>query len=139
MKCSTIFAISQCTPGIIAVNTAMFVGYRKKGAGGAIAAMLGTVCPSLIIITVIAALFENFAHIGAVQHALAGIRVAAGALITSAVIRLIKSDVRSPIQIFLCVAAFVVVAVLGSSPVFVVIGATLFGIAYGFKRKKLEK
>jgi len=130
------FAISQCTPGIIAVNTAMFVGYKKKGVSGAIAAMLGTVFPSLIIITVIAALFDNFAHIEAVKHALAGIRVAAGALITAAVIRLVRSDVRSPVQIALCVAAFVVVAVLGGSPVFVVIGASLFGVASGFRRKK---
>ena len=133
------FAISQCTPGIIAVNTAMFVGYKKKGVGGALSAMFGTVLPSLIIITVIAAVFESFAHIGAVQHAFAGIRVAAGALITVAVIRLVKSGVRNLVQIFLCVASFVTVAVFGASPVFVVIGAALFGIVYGFGRKKLER
>ncbi len=131
------FAISQCMPGIIAVNTAMFIGYKKKGFGGALFAMLGTVLPSLVIITVIAALFESFAHIEAVRHALAGIRVAAGALITTAVIRLVKSGVRRPVQILLCVAAFAAVAVFGASPVFVVLGAAMFGVAYGFNRRTI--
>lgn len=130
------FAIGQCMPGIIAVNTSMFIGYKHKGTFGAIIAMTGAVFPSLIVITVIAALFENFADFKTVQHALSGIRVAAGALITTAVIRLIKSDVRSIAEIVLCVAAFVVVAVFKSSPVFVVIGASLFGIIYGFGRRK---
>ncbi len=130
------FAIGQCMPGIISVNTSMFIGYRQKGAFGAVSAMAGMVFPSLIVITVIAALFESFAEIVAVRHALSGIRVAAGALITSAVIRLVKSDVRSVTEIALCVAAFVVVAVLGSSPVFVVIGASLFGLVYGKRRRK---
>jgi chromate transporter len=69
------FAIGQCTPGIIAVNTATFIGYKRKGVAGGIFATLGLVLPSLVIISVIAAGLENFAHIAAVQHAFAGIRV----------------------------------------------------------------
>ena len=70
------FAIGQCTPGIIAVNTATFVGHKVKGVWGGIAATLGVVSPSLIIITVIAMVLENFMDILWVQNAFAGIRVA---------------------------------------------------------------
>ncbi len=128
------FAIGQCTPGIIAVNTATFIGYKRKKTAGAIVATLGIVTPSLIIITIIAALFENFSENETVQHAFAGIRVAAGALIAAAVIKLIKSNVRNPMQILLCIAAFVMVAVLGQSAVFAVIGSAVFGVAYGLLR-----
>ena len=64
------FAIGQCTPGVIAVNTATFIGYKYKGIIGGILTTLGVVFPSLIIITLIAAFLSNFAHIPAVQHAL---------------------------------------------------------------------
>ena len=59
------FAVGQCTPGVIAVNTATFVGFKEKKLSGAIFATLGIVSPSLVIITVIAALLSNFAHIAA--------------------------------------------------------------------------
>lgn len=57
------FAIGQCTPGIIAVNVATFVGKKRKGIAGGILATLGVVFPSLIIITVIAAVISNFMDI----------------------------------------------------------------------------
>ena len=57
------FAIGQCTPGIIAVNTATFIGYKVKGVVGAIVSTLGVVCPSVIIITLIAACLTNFQDI----------------------------------------------------------------------------
>ena len=72
------FAVGQCTPGVIAVNTATFVGFKEKKLSGAVFATLGIVSPSLVIITIIAALLSNFAHIAAVQNAFAGIRVALG-------------------------------------------------------------
>ena len=69
------FAIGQCTPGIIAVNTATFVGQKRKGAMGGITATLGVVFPSLVIITILAGLITNFAHLAWVQNAFAGIQV----------------------------------------------------------------
>ncbi|MDD3921386.1 MAG: chromate transporter, partial [Eubacteriales bacterium] len=87
------FAVGQCTPGIIAVNTATFVGYKQKKTMGGVVATLGVVIPSIIIITAIAALLSNFAHIPAVQHAFSGIRIAVAALIVSAVIRLFRANV----------------------------------------------
>ena len=69
------YAIGQCTPGVIAVNTATFVGQKQAGIWGGIFATLGVVFPSLVIIMIIAAFIQNFAHLPAVQNAFAGIRV----------------------------------------------------------------
>lgn len=137
------YAVGQCTPGIIAVNTATFVGYKQSKVLGAIIATLGMVFPSLVIIAVIAAVLSNFADIPAVQHAFAGIRIAVCALITSAVIKLAKSNVKSLVQIIIAVAAFVVIAVFGASPVVVVIGSAVAGLVLGkfglIGKKKEEK
>ena len=125
------FAIGQCTPGVIAVNTATFVGYKRCKIPGAIFATIGVVLPSMIIITIIAAVLSNFAHIPAVQHAFAGIRIAVSALIVVSVIKLIKTNVKSIAQIIIAVAAFVLVAVFGQNPVFAVIGAAVAGLCLG--------
>lgn len=123
------FAIGQCTPGVIAVNTATFVGTSERGVLGAAAATAGVVCPSLIIILIIALLLENFAHIPAVQHAFGGIRVAVAALIVNAVIKLIKNNVKSPFAIIIAVLAFAAISAFSLSPVIIVIIAAIAGIA----------
>ncbi len=99
------FAVGQCTPGIIAVNTATFIGYKYKGIPGGVIATLGLVFPSLVIITAIAAFLSNFADIPLVQHALAGINAAVVALIASSVVKLGKSTLKNgaSVAIFLCV------------------------------------
>ena len=84
------YAIGQCTPGIIAVNTATFVGQKRKGIVGGIVATLGVVFPSLVIITIIAAFIQNFADLAVVKNAFAGIRVCVCVLILNAVIKLLK-------------------------------------------------
>ncbi|MDD3244001.1 MAG: chromate transporter [Eubacteriales bacterium] len=133
------YAIGQCTPGIIAVNTATFVGYKLKGVPGAIIATLGVVAPSLVIITVIAAFIKNFASYPAVQHALAGIRVAVAALVTNAVIKLWKSGVKDWIGIVLCVLGCGLSLFTSISPIFVVIGAALVGIAVQSMKQRRQK
>ena len=101
------FAVGQCTPGIIAVNTATFIGYKHKGIPGGVLTTLGVVFPSLVIITAIAAFLSNFADIPVVQHALAGINAAVVALIAASVLKLGKSTLKNgaAIAIFLCVLA----------------------------------
>ncbi len=101
------FAVGQCTPGIIAVNTATFIGYKHRGIPGGVLTTLGVVFPSLIIITAIAAFLSNFADIPVVRHALAGINAAVVALIASSVLKLGKSTLKNgaAIAIFLCVLA----------------------------------
>ncbi len=90
------FAIGQCTPGVIAVNTATFLGSKRKGIPGGVIATLGLVFPSIVIITLIAAFLTNFAHIPAVGHAFAGVRAAVVALIASSVLKLGKTTVKDP-------------------------------------------
>jgi len=146
------FAVGQCTPGIIAVNTATFIGYKYKGIPGGVLATLGVVFPSLIIITVIAACLSNFAEIPVVQHALAGINAAVVALIASSVVKLGKSNLKNgaAIAIFLCVlfmavlgkyASFGTETVLGwimdllTSPVVLIVLAGAVGfLLYGRKK-----
>ena len=98
-------AIGQCTPGVIAVNTATFVGQKRKGILGGIIATLGVVFPSLMIISVIAAFISSFADMAIVQNAFAGIRACVCVLIFNAVCKLWKKSVvdRATLVIFLCV------------------------------------
>ena len=86
------YAIGQCTPGIIAVNTATFIGFKKKKILGGIAATLGVVFPSLVIITIITLFLRNFAQIEIVRHAFAGIRVCVCVLILDAIISMMTIE-----------------------------------------------
>ena len=101
------FAIGQCTPGVIAVNTATFIGHKYKGKLGGIVATLGVVFPSIVIIIAIAAFISNFADIPWVQHALAGVNACVVALIASSVVKLGKTTLknRPSVVIFLIVLA----------------------------------
>ncbi len=130
------FAIGQCTPGVIAVNTATFVGYKTRGAVGGIVATLGVVAPSLVIITAIAMVLQNFMDIAWVQNAFAGIRVAVCALITASVIKLVKTNVKKYWHAALAVIAFVVVALFKLSPVYVVVGCAVLSFIFGKKEVK---
>lgn len=87
------FAIGQCTPGVIAVNTATFIGRKVKGIPGAIVATLSIVLPSLIIISALAGVIEAFSHIAWVQHAFGGIRICVCVLIGNAVVKLFKKAI----------------------------------------------
>jgi chromate transporter len=129
------YAIGQCTPGIIAVNTATFIGNKQKGVLGGFLATFGLVFPSLIIISVIAAVLTNFAEIAAVQHALAGIRVAVVVLVGYSVKKLAKSGVRGAFGWCLFVLTFLVSALFGASPVLVVVLAAIAGILAGILGK----
>lgn len=87
------FAIGQCTPGVIALNVSTFIGSKRKGVAGAIAAALGFLTCPIALIILIAAFLTNFADLPVVQHAFAGIRVCVCVLIVQAVLRLWKSSV----------------------------------------------
>ena len=124
------YAVAQCTPGVIAVNTATFVGYKTKGVIGAICATFGVVLPSLIIISVIAAVLQNFMEYAIVGHILAGIRVAVAVLIINAVITMGKKAIADKLCVVLALLAFIVSVVFSSvSPVFIVLAAALVGLA----------
>lgn len=123
------FAVGQCTPGIIAVNTATFVGFKEKKLSGAIFATLGVVSPSLVIITVIAELLSNFAHIAAVQNAFAGIRVAVCVLILNSIVKLWKKSVVDKLTLGVFIAVFIGSVLLSHvSPVVFIVAAAVLGI-----------
>lgn len=122
------FAIGQCTPGIIAVNTATFVGQKRKGAMGGIIATLGVVFPSLVIITILAGLITNFAHLAWVQNAFAGIQVCVCVLILNAVLKLLKKSVVDKRTAVIFVVVLLGNMLLSVSPVWFVLLSALSGI-----------
>lgn len=122
------FAIGQCTPGIIAVNTATFVGRKRKGIVGGIAATLGVVFPSLVIITIIAAFLSNFAELKAVKDAFAAIRVCVCALILNSVIKLGKKTITDAPTAIIFVLVAAGTLLLNISPVIFVVASALCGI-----------
>ena len=131
------FAIGQCTPGVIAVNTATFIGFKQKGIFGAILATLGVVFPSVVIITLISALITNFMDYTVVQNAMSGIRVCVFILILSSVLKLLKKSVKDipTILIFVSVLLLSIFTDI-SSAVFVVAAGV---IGFFLKRGGDEK
>ena len=122
------YAIGQCTPGVIAVNTATFIGYKLKGVAGGIVCTLGVISPSVLIITLIAALISNFSDLLIVQKALQGIRVAVCVLMTYSIIKLWKSSVKNIAGIVLCLTVFTLSFFTSISTVILVILAGISGV-----------
>jgi len=123
------YAIGQCTPGVIAVNTATFIGQKQQGILGGIFATLGVVFPSLVIITAIAALISNFADIPAVQNAFAGIRVCVCVLVLNSVVKLWKSTIKDKWALVIFALVLIGAVFTELSPVVFVLLAAIAGIA----------
>lgn len=121
-------AVAQCTPGVIAVNTATFIGQKRRGILGGIVATLGVVFPSLVIIAALAGVITTFSHLAWVQHAFAGIRVCVCVLIFNAVLKLWKGAVKDVwgLVIFLVILALSVFTKL--SPIIYVLAAAVAGL-----------
>lgn len=130
------FAIGQCTPGIIAVNTATFVGYKRRKALGGLMTTLGVISPSIIIITIVAAFLGNISDNPYVQKALWGIRVAACALILEGILKIGRKGIKDAFGVIIFLLAFLAVLFLGVKSVIIVIIAVIVGIAYGIIRAK---
>lgn len=122
------FAIGQCTPGIIAVNTATFIGQKNKGIFGGIMATLGVVFPSLIIISLLAGVIEAFSHLTWVQHAFGGIRVCVCVLIFNAVLKLYKKAVVDIFTLLIFLAVAIGSFLLNITPVIFIVIAAVAGI-----------
>ncbi len=130
------FAIGQSTPGVIAVNTATFVGYYRLGVGGAIAATIGVVFPSVVIIIIAAALIQNFYEYPIVGHALAGISAAVSILIFNTVIRLWKKGVKNIFGGLIFGAAFVAALIFDVPSVAIIVCAAIGAVIYEYISKK---
>lgn len=132
------FAIGQCTPGIIAVNTATFIGQKNKGILGGIAATLGVVFPSLVIISLLAGVIEAFSHLTWVQNAFGGIRVCVCVLILNSVVKLYQKAVVDKITLVIFLVVTACSFFLNISPVVFVVLAAVIGItmkSLGGKKK----
>lgn len=125
------YAIGQSTPGIIAINTSTFCGYKVGGNIGGIVASLGFISPSIIIISIIAKFLQSFSHLAIIQHAFAGIRVAVCALVFYSVLKMIKKDANTGLKFMVFILTFIAIGFLSISPIVVVITVGVFGILLG--------
>ena len=121
-------AVAQCTPGVIAVNTATFIGQKRAGIAGGIVATLGVVFPSLFIIVALAGVITSFSHLTWVQHAFAGIRVCVCVLIFNAVLKLWKSAVKDVWGLLIFLAVLAASLLTSLSPVWYVLAAGVAGV-----------
>jgi len=132
-----IFSISQCLPGIIAANTAIFVGYKHKGVLGGIVSALGVALPSIFVILIIASFLTNFVDIPVVQSAFTGLRVCVSVLIINAVLKLRKNSIIDLPSVFIFLAVFIL-ALFKVLPVAVLVAAAgVFGVAISLLRRRL--
>ncbi len=127
------YAIGQCTPGIIAINTATFIGHKQKGVIGGIFATLGMVAPSLVMITIISAFLEHFLDYQIVTSALAGIQVCVCALVLQAVISLGKKSVKDKLSIIIFIITLAVSLFTAISTAIIVIIVGIIGALVSFK------
>lgn len=132
------FAIGQSTPGIIAINVATFIGYKRSGIVGGCVATFGMVLPSIIIITVIAKFISNFSDIWWVKKALTGINVAVAAILTSAVYNFSKKSVKNLFGFILLVISFLLIFVFKVSTVWIIFGSALLGVILAGCRGELK-
>ena len=121
------FAIGQCTPGIIAVNVATFCGYKHAGLSGAIVSTIGIVCPSWIVITLIAGSISRFSDIVWIQRAMKGIYVAVAALLARAVFTFDKKIITDFVTAGIAVGAFLAMSVWNVSGILIVLAAGIIG------------
>ena len=133
------YAIGQCTPGIIAVNTATFIGHKQKGILGGIIATLGVVAPSLVIITIIAAFLQNFADYAVVKNAFAGVRVCVCVLVLNAIRKLWKKSIVDTFCLIIFLAAVLVSIIFDISPIWIVLGSGVLSVAYCAVRRAVKK
>lgn len=122
------FAVGQCTPGIIAVNTATFIGFKRKGILGGIFATLGVITPSIIIIITLASVLKLIAGNEIAESAFRGISVAVCALVIQAILKLIKTGIKDALTFAIALAAFVVMFFLDVSPIIVTVGSAVIGV-----------
>lgn len=123
-----IIAIAESTPGPLAINTATFVGYKTCGFFGSVAATLGVVLPSFLIIFLISTVLKRFEQLKAVKYAFYGIRAGVLALILKALWSMYRQCKKSVVAYVIMSLAFVAVAVFDINVLWVIIGCGVMGL-----------
>ncbi|MDK2857798.1 MAG: chromate transporter [Verrucomicrobiota bacterium] len=129
------YAIAQATPGLIAVNTSTFVGFKRRGIPGAVAATAGMVSPSLIVILMIAAFIPRMEASAVFQKAFRGIRVAVTVLLAGTLFSLIRKSWKSAGEILFTITAFLAVVLFQCPPIPIIIAAGLAGIVLSLNKR----
>ena len=134
-----LYAVSQCTPGIIAVNAATYIGYKMRRTPGSISATAGVVSPSLIIICIIASVLKQFVSYPLVQHAFVGIRVAVCAMLITTAVTIARKGIRNIPGVFVFAAAFALACFTPIPLVLIVVLAGIMGFVLSFINKSRVK
>ena len=133
---SDIVAISESTPGPIAINAATFIGYRRAGLLGACMATLGVMLPSFLIVSLISLILTEFQNYKPVRYAFMGIRGAVLALILKALWMMFRSSKKNVISYCIMGVSLILTAFLKIDAVFVIIGCGLFGLLWSLTAGK---
>ncbi len=131
-----ILAVSQTAPGVFAVNMSSHIGHKLGGLTSAICATLGTILPSFVIILGIAMFFEAFKEQPLVEYAFRAIRPVVVALIAAPVFTMARSARLSRHNFWVPIVAAILIALLGVSPFYVILGAGLLGLLYGLYTRR---
>ena len=132
------YAVAQCLPGIIAANTAMLIGHKLKGYPGMLAAALGVITPSILVILVIALFIENLLRYEIAAHAFGGVRVAVLALIFDAAYKMWKTGVKDLGGLLIFTAMLLLLLFAPLSPVLPLLSAAVCGIVIQERRRKVK-
>lgn len=138
-----IVAIVQSVPGIIAVNMAILTGSRVAGLPGVLVASVGVVLPPVIVITLLAALFSQFAGNETMDHIFLGVRAAVAALILLSVIKISRSVLKTLTAKVIALAGFLLLVVFSVDAVGMIVGAAVVGLVLAWihylRLKKAEE
>lgn len=126
-----LLAIAQSSPGVLAVNMSIFIGYKLRGVRGSVAAALGNVLPSVVIILLISLFFNKFREYEVVNNVFMGIRPAVVALIASPVFSVAKSAKIGWTNVWIPLLSALLIVAFGVSPIYIILIAGLGGYLWG--------
>ena len=127
-----IVAVCQSLPGVVAINMATYVGYKKKGLAGSLVSTFGVVIPSFTMILIIARFISSLGDNGVLMGAMAGLRAAALGMVVVAMIQLMPAAIKNKWAMLAAVVAFVLIAVLRINTAYVILLFAVLGIAVTF-------
>ena len=134
-------AIAQSSPGAIAVNGAIVVGYKLAGMAGAVTAIIATIIPPFVIISLISVFYNAFRTNFLVSQMLEGMQAGVGAVIAAVVFEMGAGVVhgKNPVSMAIMVLVFLAACVLGINVVYIVIVCGLFGLGRTLVQRGREK
>ena len=131
-----LLAVAQSTPGVFAVNMAIFIGYKLRGFYGSVVSTLGAVLPSFLIILCIALFFQQFKDSPIVENVFKGIRPAVVALIAVPTFNVARTAGINKKNVWIPIVSALFIWLLGVSPVWVIVSAGVGGLVWGMMNKK---